>query len=120
MGGASPSNARPLLMAGGNAQGAPEELELRWREASGLTDPKERLLGEFSCTHHGDLFVQQVASSNSGVVVVVVVGAPESLCVPQVPALLPRCKRVHFAGACRARCTSAPRTCSSWHPAKSW
>lgn len=37
--------------------GAPEEAERTWREATGLTDPAEKLLGEFACAHHGDLVV---------------------------------------------------------------
>lgn len=35
------------------------ELEKQWRENSGIIDAKERLLGEFTCSHQGDLLVSQ-------------------------------------------------------------
>jgi hypothetical protein len=42
-----------------SSNGPPEELEKQWREATGLSDTNERLLGEFQCSHHGDLLVSQ-------------------------------------------------------------
>ncbi len=40
-------------------QRAAPEVEERWREVSGLRSPQEVLLGEFSCSHAGDLIVSQ-------------------------------------------------------------